>query len=137
MAGIMNHPHYADKDDKIAPIIQWLVDHDETEAADALRNWRASAALKRRTAEAEEMLATTIDEAMRTARNRDMWKGQCERQAATMTEMREALEPFARTEVWEHLNDVEPVTRANEVGIKIRAGDVRRAHRAFAKAGAL
>lgn len=39
---ITEHPHY-DDDDKIGPIIQWLVDHGETEAADNLRELRAAA----------------------------------------------------------------------------------------------
>jgi chromosome segregation ATPase len=41
-----------------------------------------------RASEAEEKVATTIDDAMRTANNRDMWKGQCERQAAELIELR-------------------------------------------------
>lgn len=36
MSDILTHPHYGE-DEKIDPIIQWLVDHGETEAADNLR----------------------------------------------------------------------------------------------------
>lgn len=40
--GISDHPHY-EEDEKIGPIIQWLVDHNETEAADNLRELLAAA----------------------------------------------------------------------------------------------
>jgi len=104
------------RDDEVAA----LMDKVDNFERSTLAGWR-------RAVEAEEKVATTIDDAMRTARNRDMWKGQSERQAARIAEMRAALEPFARNEVWGHLDDLAPVTKANEVGVKLRAGDLRRA----------
>lgn len=38
-----------------------------------------------------------FEELERASRNRDMWRGQCERQAARLTDMRKALDTIART----------------------------------------
>lgn len=34
---IIEYPHYSGYGEEIGPVIQWLVDHDETEAADNIR----------------------------------------------------------------------------------------------------
>jgi hypothetical protein len=48
-----------------------------------------------------------------------------------LTAALKALEPFARYEIWPHIDDAAPVTRANECGARISAGAIRRARAAY------
>jgi len=76
------------------------------------------------------------EEAERTARNRDMWKGQCERQAEQLAALRAlirealaALEPFANeAKSWHQFDDDDPlVDGLHEAPISfVSVGDLRR-----------
>ncbi len=58
------------------------------------------ARLRKERDEALEKVATTADDAMRNARNRDMWQAQSKRQAETLTELRESLVAIRRRAIF-------------------------------------
>jgi hypothetical protein len=88
--------------------VQALMEKADNFERSTLAGWR-------RAIEAEEKVATTIDDAMRTARNRDMWKGQCERQAAEMTRLRADL---AVLQGWSaHPDQTSPMTVGPEAAL--------------------
>ena len=99
------HPAYGESRDPIESIIQWLSDHDQTEAADAIRYLRAreietQEALQKigeefglydgelLVAGIHRVLTELREDRDRAFRNRDMWKAQCERQAEELSRWR-------------------------------------------------
>ena len=75
----------------------------------------------------EEDYANLHKSLSRTARNRDMWKAQVDRQAKKISEMRKALKPFAdEAENWFEMGDTRPII--DTLGITV--GDLRSAREA-------
>jgi len=92
-----------------------FVAHSESRCIDLLRG---------RLEDQQASIGELTEQIARTERNRDMWKGQCERQAEAMGEMRKVLRSFAREAAeWVEMGDTRPVVESGNITV----GKLRRA----------
>ncbi len=123
-----NDPKPGDCLSQHVPFAEWAA-HTERKA-EALEHWRQEVG------KLHSQIATLTEEQDRIERNRDMWKGQVERQAEQIQEMREALRPFAKVaalDIGEDEVDADlfrPMTQHNHAP-RLTVGDLRKARAVF------